>query len=202
MIDDIRLAQLGKYTPEGKLTPGYGDHYIFMVGRDDVHSILLELLKAETMELDLNMFGYDDPELDAAIQALIVKKSVFVQISLDKSQASGVHEKIILDADRAKDPTDFSNSFVILESGTHQISHTKGGVLVAQGIYFHGSTNWSASGEGIGISLHADIKDPAGFKAQNNTLEISTNMTNLLRFKTQLKAEHNIGLAQNRIQAK
>jgi hypothetical protein len=45
-MDDPRLAALGKYTPEGSLTPGYGETYLFMVGRDDVHGILLHLLTA------------------------------------------------------------------------------------------------------------------------------------------------------------
>jgi hypothetical protein len=196
MNDDQRLAQLGKYTPEGKLTAGYGDHYLFFVGRDDVHGILLELIKQETLEFDMNMFGYDDEELDQAIWGLIKNPSVHVQISLDKSQAGGVHEKMLLQADEQKDPTDFTNSFVILESATHQISHTKGGVLVAQQIWFEGSTNWSAGGEGTGISLKADVKNPTGFKAQNNTLLVSTNPVSLLRFKTQLKVEHQIGLKQ------
>ena len=195
-MDDPRLAVLGKYTPEGKLTPGYGDHYLYFVGRDDVHGILLELIKQETLELDMNMFGYDDEELNQAILDLFVNPNVFVQISLDKSQAGGVHEKKIIAADEAKDPQDFSKSFTILQSATHQISHTKGGVLVSQGVWFEGSTNWSASGEGTGISLKADVKNPGGFKAQNNTLLVSTNMVGLLRFKTQLKMEHNIGLKQ------
>lgn len=196
MIDDPRLALLGKYTPEGVLTPGFGDHYLFFVGRDDVHSILLELIQKETLEFDMNMFGYDDQELNDAILNLFKNPNVFVQISLDKSQAAGAHEKAIIDADQAKDPKDFSSSFTILESATHQISHTKGGVLVSQGIWFEGSTNWSASGEGTGISLKADVKNPSGWKAQNNTLLVSTNPVGLLRFKTQLKVEHQIGLKQ------
>lgn len=196
MIDDPRLALLGKYTPEGVLTPGFGDHYLFFVGRDDVHSILLELIQKETLEFDMNMFGYDDQGLNDAILNLFKNPNVFVQISLDKSQAAGAHEKAIIDADQAKDPKDFSSSFTILESATHQISHTKGGVLVSQGIWFEGSTNWSASGEGTGISLKADVKNPSGWKAQNNTLLVSTNPVGLLRFKTQLKVEHQIGLKQ------
>lgn len=196
MNDDLRLAELGQFTPEGKLTPGYGDHYLFFVGRDDVHGILKHLIAKETLEFDMNMFGYDDEELDQIIWQLIKNPSVHVQISLDKSQAGGVHEALLLKADQEKDPTDFSNSFVILQSATHQISHTKGGVLVAQQIWFEGSTNWSAGGEGTGITLKADIKNPAGFKAQNNTLLVSTNPVSLLRFKTQLKFEHQIGIAQ------
>lgn len=196
MIDDPKLALLGKYTPEGKLTPGYGDHYLFFVGRDDVHGILLELIKQETLEFDMNMFGYDDEELNTAIFDLFKNPNVFVQISLDKSQAGGVHEKKIIDADKAKDIKDFSSSFTILESATHQISHTKGGVLVSQSVWFEGSTNWSGSGEGIGISLKTDVKNPVGWKAQNNTLLVSTNPVGLMRFKTQLKMEHLIGLKQ------
>lgn len=196
MIDDTRLTQLGTYTPEGVLTPGYNDHYLFFVGRDDVHSILKTLLLQEKLELDMNMFGYDDQELNDIIIGMFKNPGIHVQISLDKSQAAGTHEKAIIAADEAKDPQDFSASFCILESATHQISHTKGGVLVGQGIWFEGSTNWSASGEGTGISLEADIKSPSGFKAQNNTLLVSTNPVQLARFKAQLAAEHRIGLGQ------
>ena len=70
-MDDPRLARFGQFTPEGSLTPGYGDHYLFMVGRDDVHSILLSLLTSETMGLKFNMFGYDDQDLNDAIMALV-----------------------------------------------------------------------------------------------------------------------------------
>lgn len=196
MTDDPRLAELGTFTPEGSLTPGYGDHYLFFVGRDDVHGILLHLLQREKLAFRLNMFGYDDQELNDAILALFQNPGVFVQISLDRSQAGGVLESRIIAADQAKDPRDFSSSFAILESASHQISHTKGGVLSGQSLWFEGSTNWSASGEGTGISLKADVKNPPGFKAQNNTLLVSANPVGLIRFQAQLDAEHRIGLAQ------
>jgi len=195
-MDDPRLAALGKYTPEGKLTPGYGDAYLFFVGRDDVHGILLELISNEKLSLKLNMFGYDDEELNTAILSLFKDPNVHVQVSLDKSQAGGVHEKKIIALDESTDPEDFNNSFVILQSATHQISHTKGGVVASQGLYFEGSTNWSASGEGQGISLIPGVNSIPGFKAQNNTLLVSANPTNLNRFSIQLDVEHNVGLAQ------
>jgi hypothetical protein len=194
--DDRRLARLGQYTPEGVLTPGHGDHYLFFVGRDDVHGILLHLVTQETLELDLNMFGYDDEELNAAIMALFKSPATHVQVSLDRSQAGGIHERKLIAADQASDAADFNSSFTILESQTHQISHTKGGVLLGQSIWFEGSTNWSASGEGTGISLKADMANPHGFKAQNNTLLVSANPIGLHRFKAQLDAEHRIGKAQ------
>lgn len=197
MIDNPLLNErFGKYTPEGSLTAGYGDGYLFYVGRDDVHSILLDLLKAEKLSCKINMFGFDDQELNDAILAYFKDPSIHVQISLDKSQAGGVHEKQILAADSLQDPTDYANSFTILQSATHQISHTKGGVLASQGIYFEGSTNWSSSGEGAGISLKSDTAQPKGFKSQNNTLFVSTNATNRTRFATELDVEHLIGLHQ------
>jgi hypothetical protein len=141
MTDDPLLQQLAPFTPEQALTPGYGNHYLFFVGRDDVHGILLHLIKQEKLGLKLNMFGYDDEELNNAILDLFLNPAVRVQVSLDKSQAGGVHERKIVAADQLKDPTDFSSSFCIMNSETHQISHTKGGILVGQGIGFEGSTN-------------------------------------------------------------
>ena len=193
-MDDPRLAELALYTPEGKLTPGYGDSYLFFVGRDDVHSILLKLISAETLGFDFNQFGYDDDQINQAIVNLINNPNVLVQGTLDKSQSAGAHEQAILNADKTNDPA-FFNSITIGESATHQISHTKGGVLLAQGIYFEGSTNWSSSGEGAGIEVDSTTQ-PSGFKAQNNTLLVSVNPTNLLRFKTQLTIEHKVALSQ------
>jgi hypothetical protein len=194
VTDDPRLAALGKYTPEGTLTPGYGDHYLFMVGRDDCHGILHHLIPAETMCLKINMFGYDDEELNADIIGLLGNPNVRVQATLDKSQAGGVHEKAILDEDRKLGAT-FYNSFVIGQSATHQISHTKGGVLVGQGIGFEGSMNWSGSGEGTGISLKPGKPAP-GFKAQNNTLLVSTNPVFVSRFSARLDFEHITAMQQ------
>lgn len=195
MLDDPRLALFGAFTPEGKLSPGYGDHYLFMVGRDDCHGIMLWLLQHEKLEFDFNQYGYDDEELNDAIMDLLQDPNIVVQGTLDKAQAGGVHEKKIIEADEAKDP-DFNNSIAIGQSATHQISHTKGGVCVGQGIAFEGSMNWSASGEGEGVSLKPGINSIKGYKAQNNTLLLSTNPVLISRFRTQLAVEHRIALSQ------
>ena len=196
MNDDSRLAILGQFTPESKLTPGYGDHYLFFVGRDDIHGILHYLIPKETLEFKFNMFGYDDDELNQDIINLFKNPGVKVQASLDKSQSGGVHEKKIIALDEAQLGNNFSNSFTILQSDTHQISHTKGGIFVGQAIGFEGSTNWSNSGEGTGISLRADVHNPTGFKAQNNTLLVSVNPVFLTRFSVQLDTEHKEGLTK------
>jgi hypothetical protein len=198
MTDDARIAEFGAFTPEGRLTPGYGDHYLFFVGRDDVHGILLKMLTAETLGLKLNMFGYDDDALNDAILTLLQNPNVRVQGTLDKSQSGGVHERAILEHDAANDPA-FFNSFVVGQSATHQISHTKGGVLLGQGLGFEGSTNWSASGEGTGIKLDPSQKPAPGFKAQNNTLLVSANPVFLSRFGARLDTEHIAAVQQQHL---
>ena len=199
MSDDPKLQQLAVFTPEQQLNPGYGNHYLFFVGRDDVHGILLHLLKQEKLGFDFNQFGFDDQELNDAIMTMLKNPTITVQATLDKSQAGGVHEKNILAADEAQEGNLFANSFAIGESATHQISHTKGGIFVGQGIGYEGSTNWSSSGEGVGISLKADVSNPKGFKAQNNTLLVSTSPVFISRFQRQLLAEHRIAQGQRAV---
>lgn len=195
MNDDPRLAELGKFTPEGRLTPGYHDHYLFMIGRDDCHGVMLWLIQHEKLELDFNQYGYDDESLNQAIMGLLKDPNVIVQGTLDRSQAGGVHEKRLLGADEANDP-EFSNSIVIGESATHQISHTKGGVCVGLSMAWEGSMNWSAAGEGTGISLKPGLNSIRGYRAQNNTMLVSTNPIMISRFRTQLAAEHRIARQQ------
>ncbi|BAS17644.1 hypothetical protein AHiyo8_59470 [Arthrobacter sp. Hiyo8] len=195
MVDDERILELARFTPEGKLTPGFGSHYVFLVGRDDVHGILRHLIQREQFEFDFNQYGYADDEINADIMKLVQNPEVVVQGTLDRSQAGGVHERNLLAMDEARDPEGFSNSIAIGQSATHQISHTKAGVLVGQGIAFEGSTNWSVSGEGAGISLKLGAQ-PKGWKAQNNTLVVTTNPVVIGRLRTQLAIEHRIALAQ------
>ncbi|MEC5150859.1 hypothetical protein [Cryobacterium sp. GrIS_2_6] len=193
--DDPRLDELGIFTPEGKLTPGYGSHYLFMVGRDDVHGILRHLIQSETLEFDFNQYGFADDEINEDVLDLILNPGIVVQGTLDRSQAGGVHERKLIAMDESRDAECFANSIAIGQSDTHQISHTKGGVLVGQGMAFEGSTNWSQAGEGVGISLKVG-KQPKGFKAQNNTLIVTANAVAISRFRTQLAIEHHIALAQ------
>lgn len=194
MSDDPRLAQLGQFTPEGELTPGYGDTYLFCVGRDDVHGILHHLIPTEPMTFLLSMYSYDDDELNADIVALMKNPNVRVQATLDKSQAGGSHESTILALDQALGAA-YYNSFVIGQSASHQINHTKACVLAGLGIAIEGSTNWSSSGEGVGL----DPTNPAapGVKAQNNTLVVSTNPVLVARLSNRLNTEHVTALLQN-----
>ena len=129
------------------------------MGRDDVHGVLMHLFTRVTLSVKMNMYGYDDDDLNNVLMNLVKNPSVFVQVTLDKSEASCPAEKTILSTDMAQDAAGFANDFAVGNSSTGQISHTKGGVL--DGIVaFEGSTNWSSSGEGTGISLTAAKQGP------------------------------------------
>ena len=183
------LDDLAPFKKEKEFSPkDSADFRVFYVGRDDVHGILKYLLAQCTVSLAFNMFGYDDDELDAVIRNLIDNEHVFVQGTLDKSQAAGAHEKKILAGwDQAE-----RNSFAIGESATHQISHTKGGVIDGL-VAWEGSTNWSASGEG---TIVAPDGSNTGRKAQNNTFAVYLHPVQVARFTDELDHEHATVLQQ------
>src|SRR5215471_7897412 len=169
-LQTFNLLDLQQYTHEKAYSNNASkDFHLFYVGRDDVHDILKNVLSRVSVSLYLNMFGFDDDELNDILMAKAKDPHVTMMITLDKSQAGGVHEKRLLDSDIANDPTAFNTYFVVGQSATHQISHTKG--FVADGkVGGEGSTNWSASGEGTFV-----VKGQpggAGYKAQNNTQTI------------------------------
>jgi len=195
-LQHFTLDDLAAYTAEQAFGPTASpDFRVFYVGRDDVHGVLLHLFTRVTLSVKMNMFGYDDDDLNKVLMGLVQNPSVMVQVTLDRSQAAGATEKAILGSDSAQDQKGFANDFVVGESATDQISHTKGGVL--DGIVaFEGSTNWSSSGEGTGISLNAARQAP-GFKAQNNTLAVYVNTYEIAKFAARLDYEHATAAAKS-----
>ncbi len=193
-LQTFDLLDLQQYTQEKAYsTTASKDFHLFFVGRDDVHDILKHVLSRVSVSLYLNMFGFDDEELNDILMALAMDPQITMLITLDKSQAGGVHEKQLLDSDIAKDPVAFNTHFVIGQSATHQISHTKG--FVADGkVGGEGSTNWSASGEGTFVVTGK--AGGRGYKAQNNTQTIFTDPDTINRFQAELIAEHMAAQAQ------
>jgi hypothetical protein len=187
-LQNFNLLDLQQYTLEKAYSPSASrDFHLFYVGRDDVHDILKYVLSRLRVSLYLNMFGYDDDELNDILMAKAMDPNITVMITLDKSQASGKTEKALLDADQKKSLSSFNTHFVIGESATHQISHTKG--FVADGrLGGEGSTNWSTSGEGTFVV--AGEPGGVGYKAQNNTQSIFTDPDTITRFQAELLAEH------------
>jgi hypothetical protein len=188
-LQRFELEELAVFTREGAFASNASrDFHLFFVGRDDVHGILKYLLSRVTSSLFLNMYGYSDQELNDECMRCAMDRSITTVITLDKSQSGGRHEKAILDTDLVKDPAAFNAHFVLGQSATHQISHTKGGVLDGR-VGFEGSTNWSASGEGTFL-LNKQRPGGPGYKAQNNTLAVFTDPATLARFTAELVAEH------------
>lgn len=147
MIDDLAqslqtfdLLDLQQYTQEKVCaTAASKDFHLFYVGRDDVHNTLKHILSRVSVSLYLNMFGYEDEELNDILMTL-AHPTVMVLVTLDKSQAGGRHEKALLDADKKEDLSAFNTHIAIGQSATHQISHAKG--FVADGkVAGEGSTN-------------------------------------------------------------
>ena len=195
VVDDLTqtlqrfdLLDLQQYTQEKSYSSTASkDFHLFYVGRDDVHSVLKHVLSRASVSIYLNMFGFDDDELNDILMKQALDPSVTMLITLDQSQAGGAHEKALLDSDIAKNPTAFNTHFVIGQSATHQISHTKG--FVADGkVGGEGSTNWSTSGEGTFV-VTGKPGGP-GYKAQNNTQTIFTDVDTVGRFTAELIAEH------------
>ncbi|MFI5231474.1 MAG: hypothetical protein ACHQSE_03065 [Gemmatimonadales bacterium] len=201
-LQKFDLLDLQQYTQEKTYSnTASRDFHLFYVGRDDVHDILKHILSRVSVSLYLNMFGYDDDELNDIIMTIAHDPTVTMLITLDKSQSGGAHEKALLASDVAKNPSLFNTSITtgaqlaqldakqvtIGQSATHQISHTKG--FVADGkVGAEGSTNWSSSGEGTFVV--AGKAGGTGYKAQNNTQSVFTDPDTVSRFSSELVREH------------
>jgi hypothetical protein len=183
-LQNFNLADLQPFTYEKTYSTNPSkDFHLFYVGRDDVHDIIKYVLSRVSISLYLNMYGYDDPELNDIIMSKVLDKNVTVLITLDKTESASKTEKALLASDAAKNPTAYNSHFVIGQSATGQITHTKG--FVADGkVAGEGSTNWSTAGEGIGVP------GTSGYKAQNNTQSIITDPDTIARFTAQLIREH------------
>jgi phosphatidylserine/phosphatidylglycerophosphate/cardiolipin synthase-like enzyme len=137
------LTELDKFKAS-PFVSGYPDSArTFYSPVDQVHDALKVLVGSATKSLVVSMYGYDDDELDQAIRDKLASNKIFVQLSLDKSQAAGAHEKAIL----AKWQNDaIGNSIAIGRSEHGAIMHLK--MVIIDGLdVVTGSTNWSTGGE-------------------------------------------------------
>src|SRR5579859_5016282 len=102
-LQTFNLSELAQFTKEGEFATGASTMFhLFYVGRDDVHGVLKYLLSRATTSLYLNMFGYDDDELNDECMRCAEDVTITTVITLDKSQAGGQHEKTILSSNVAK----------------------------------------------------------------------------------------------------
>lgn len=101
------------------------------------------MIRSATHSLVIAMYGFADDDLAAAVHERLDDPACYVSLTLDSSQAAGVHERAIL----AKSAYP-SNSVAVGQSEKHRIMHLKVAVIdMADRVT--GSTNWSTAGESL-----------------------------------------------------
>jgi phosphatidylserine/phosphatidylglycerophosphate/cardiolipin synthase-like enzyme len=176
--EQFNWDNLAQYKAEGRFLDGYpDDQRTFFSPRDKVHDLLVALLSSAQHSIVVNMFGYDDDELNKIIQTKLDDANVYVQMSLDRSQSTTAHEKQIL---ATWNNNAFGNSIAIGTSSVHNaISHLK--IVIVDGVYtVKGSTNWSLSGE----------------EQQDNELSLSRNAVIAAETRAVLDLNHDFMLKQ------
>jgi phosphatidylserine/phosphatidylglycerophosphate/cardiolipin synthase-like enzyme len=125
--------------PEGWPT----DRLVFFSPRDiRIPEVLAAVLRSAQHSVRVNMFGFDDNTLDLILHGKATNPNIYFQMSLDSSQAAGVHEKVLV----APWASAIGTTVTVGRSVKHAISHLK--VAVVDGLYVvSGSTNWSVGGE-------------------------------------------------------
>lgn len=152
----------------------------FYSPEDNLHGVLRSLLASVRSSLVINMYGYDDQELNDLVIQAANNPRIYVQMSLDKSQAAGTHEARLV----FKCANTPGTNLAIGQSTKHAISHLK--VAIVDGLYVAcGSTNWSLSGE----------------EAQDNQLTLTNDPVLAAEFRAILDRNHTAMLAQSKAQA-
>lgn len=148
-----------------------GNVRTFYSPQDNVHGALKACIGAVTKSLVLAMYGYDDDELAAMIDHLLQDPNIYVQITLDSSQAGGVHERALLEKYKHEMT---GNSVAVGRSERGAIMHRK--MAIVDGTYrLSGSTNWSTSGESLQDNELTVIQSTAACVEARHILDIEHN---------------------------
>lgn len=140
----------------------------FFAPQDNVHDALKKVITRAQHSIVVALYGFNDDDLAAMLDAALKDPTMFVQISLDKSQAGGVHERAIL-AKYSHEMT--GNSVAIGTSERGQIMHRK--MVIVDGIWrISGSTNWGTSAETLQDNECTILLDPVACAEARTILDI------------------------------
>lgn len=174
--DELRalaFADLGRFKAGGAFPSDYSATTLAFFSPNDpgVHDVILWALLQADQAIVFNVYGFDDDEFAEVIFAAAANPKCFVQGSLDKSQAGGVHEKKLLVEAGAL----IGTSIAIGQSARGAISHDK--MLICQGAggswLVKGSTNWSTSGETLQDNELTITSDRAAIAEARTIMDIS-----------------------------
>jgi len=152
---DLSVADLDIFKVKGPPSGYPTNMRTFYSPEDHVPQVLQSVISSVSRSIVVAMYGFDDDALAAMLDKVLKNPAIYVQITLDGSQAAGVHEKDLL-AKYAHEMT--GNSVAIGRSERGAIMHRK--MVVVDGLWrISGSTNWSTSGETLQDNELTVIRD-------------------------------------------
>jgi phosphatidylserine/phosphatidylglycerophosphate/cardiolipin synthase-like enzyme len=151
-LADLSVLDQFKAAP---FPPGYpNSHRTFYSPVDDIPGALQHLLSKAQKSLVVAMFGFDDEILAETLKSKLLHEHCFVQLTLDSSQAGGVHERALLAHENYP-----ASSVAIGRSEHGAIMHMKECIIDGV-ILVTGSTNWSSGAETKQDNQLTVISDP------------------------------------------
>lgn len=122
---------------------------------DNIHQVLVDMIHSASKSIIVAMYGFDDDDATEAIVEKSNQEHCYLQLTLDSSQAGGIHERTLLEKYKADLP---SNSVAVGRSEKGAIMHMK--MMIIDGLdVVTGSTNWSTSGESLQDNQLTVIRD-------------------------------------------
>src|SRR5689334_8009525 len=93
---DLAIADLDVFKVASPPSGYPANMRTFYSPEDHVPQVLQSVVSSVSKSIVVAMFGFDDDVLAAMLDSALQNPAIYVQITLDQSQASGAHEKNLL----------------------------------------------------------------------------------------------------------